>query len=214
MGQYRQWLQYRDIDQQLHAQLALLEQQVSQIREQIAKLETDPSYTENPVIQKLLGAYHTEQVLARWEEINQIAQAEATKQASGSTPSVQQKKHHTEKPESETTLSNPTPQFVPPARPAQIYPIAPSVQELQSATYLQHQLFSVHTNASTEDHSPTDPQMKIPWWLRNIFNHMQDSQGMKPIDQQSIRDNRLIQRWFERWGQQTDNNAIQEDQLQ
>ena len=42
--------------------------------------------------------------------------------------------------------------------------------------------------------------MQLPWWLRNAA--LLNANG--PIDQESMRTNRLIQRWIERWGRHPD----------
>jgi hypothetical protein len=54
-----------------------------------------------------------------------------------------------------------------------------------------------------EEHAQTDPQLELPWWLRNIAISSKDKQGNRPIDHHSIRTNRLVQRWIERWGRQS-----------
>jgi hypothetical protein len=51
----------------------------------------------------------------------------------------------------------------------------------------------------------TDPQLKIPWWLRSNFSSGgKDEQATNPVDQNSTRTDALVQRWFSRWGQQVD----------
>ncbi len=51
----------------------------------------------------------------------------------------------------------------------------------------------------------TDPQLKIPWWLRSTFSSSnKDEQTTNPIDQHSTRTDALVQRWFSRWGRQVD----------
>ncbi|HEX4207697.1 MAG TPA: hypothetical protein VHZ51_26550 [Ktedonobacteraceae bacterium] len=53
MGQYKEWLHYRKIDQQLHAQLTQLEQQVAHLQEQLPSEEMFRNYAANPIIQAL-----------------------------------------------------------------------------------------------------------------------------------------------------------------
>ena len=49
----------------------------------------------------------------------------------------------------------------------------------------------------------TDPQLKIPWWLRSTFSNVnKDEQTTNPVDQHSTRTDALVQRWFSRWGRQ------------
>jgi hypothetical protein len=54
-----------------------------------------------------------------------------------------------------------------------------------------------------DEHEQTDPQLELPWWLRNIAVSSKDEQAGQPTDHNSIRTNRLVQRWIERWGRQT-----------
>jgi hypothetical protein len=54
-----------------------------------------------------------------------------------------------------------------------------------------------------EEHAQTDPQLELPWWLRNIAISSKDKQSNRPIDHHSNRTNRLVQRWIERWGRQS-----------
>lgn len=54
---------------------------------------------------------------------------------------------------------------------------------------------------TTETRNLTDPQLKVPWWLRNMRNATEKNpQDTSPIDQQSMRADHLIERWFDRWG--------------
>lgn len=63
-----------------------------------------------------------------------------------------------------------------------------------------------------EEHSQTDPQLELPWWLRNITITNGDDETGKPIDQESIRTNRLVQRWVERWGRQSQSGFTSESE--
>jgi len=54
-----------------------------------------------------------------------------------------------------------------------------------------------------EEHEQTDPQLELPWWLRKITISSKDEQSSKPIDHNTVRTNRLVQRWVERWGHQS-----------
>lgn len=53
-----------------------------------------------------------------------------------------------------------------------------------------------------DEHGQTDPQMELPWWLRKIVASSNTPLPDGPIDQESVRTNRLVQRWLERWGRQ------------
>src|SRR5438034_1275854 len=54
MGQYRLWLQYREIDQLLHAQLKTLVKELTQVDEQINLLASNTLQVDNVIIQALL----------------------------------------------------------------------------------------------------------------------------------------------------------------
>lgn len=73
----------------------------------------------------------------------------------------------------------------------------------QSLDYAEIELLPDDMFAFFEEHSQTDPQLELPWWLRKITITNGDDDGGKPIDQESIRTNRLVQRWVERWGRQS-----------
>src|SRR5581483_2042248 len=55
MGQYRQWLHYREVDQLLRAQLEALEQQLAQFQGQAHLLEHDRPSPENAILQALVA---------------------------------------------------------------------------------------------------------------------------------------------------------------
>lgn len=54
MGQYRLWLQYREIDQLLHAQLKTLVKELTRVDEQIGLLASNTLQVDNVIIQALL----------------------------------------------------------------------------------------------------------------------------------------------------------------
>jgi hypothetical protein len=60
-----------------------------------------------------------------------------------------------------------------------------------------------------EEHARTDPQLELPWWLRKITVANGDAETSRPIDQESIRTNRLVQRWVERWGRQSQPSSLE-----
>ena len=54
MGQYQLWLQHREIDQLLHAQLKALVKELAQVDEQISLLANNTLQVDNVIIQALL----------------------------------------------------------------------------------------------------------------------------------------------------------------
>ena len=56
MGQYQQWLLYREIDQSLRARLAELEAELAQLEEQARLLEPAWPHTDNEIIRSLTAS--------------------------------------------------------------------------------------------------------------------------------------------------------------
>jgi len=59
------------------------------------------------------------------------------------------------------------------------------------------------------DRGYTEPQFELPEWLSNLAVSSGGTDHTSPIDQQTIRTNRLVQRWIERWGRQSVSTARQ-----
>lgn len=52
---------------------------------------------------------------------------------------------------------------------------------------------------SSSEAAPTEPQVELPDWFPNLATPP-GTNG--PVDQESLRNNRLVQRWVERWRKQ------------
>lgn len=54
-----------------------------------------------------------------------------------------------------------------------------------------------------DEYGQTQPQIELPWWLRNIAlaASIDRTNRTGPLDPETLRTNRLVQRWLERWGQ-------------
>ncbi len=81
----------------------------------------------------------------------------------------------------------------------------PFLVDNQSPSFLNRpeiELLPEDMIAFFDEHEQTDPQLELPWWLRNITVSSKGEQAGRPIDHNSIRTNRLVQRWIERWGRQ------------
>lgn len=145
MGQYKQWLEYREQNQHLRTALIHLEQEQEQLQEEIDRLSMTTHVTQNPIIQALL-----------------------TKQ----TLELAQKKR-------------------------------PALQESESRGQRQDatsNLLPADIDAFVDAHSPNDPQRKVP----NPRSTTEQAVGeQSPIDQQSERTNRSVERFFQRWNDQT-----------
>lgn len=191
MGQYRQWLFYRDIDQQLTNQIQAFEQELAILQAEIRHLENDTTYSDNIILQTLIGIQQTRPGANRPSmPITTAADKKTAEQPAGSvSPALfawgQLPNFDTQdmqNPIVNATTQNPVPN--PAASPDNLLP-----NDISSFV---------------EGHSQTDPQLKVPWWLRNTRKTPEQApQNTSPIDQQSNRTNQLVERWFERWGERT-----------
>lgn len=165
MGQYREWLHYREVGQQLQEQRAMLEHALTQLQEQVhqqaSQIESTPTSDKNTIIQALNHHYQYIQ------------------QQSGNTD-VDLERHLSQQPAFPTTAS-----------------FSPGETDTDRHTH-----YDPHTNSQLtlddHPHGQTDPQLKVPWWLRDMHN-ASNTRPATLIDQQSQRTNRLVERWFERW---------------
>lgn len=55
MGQYRQWLEFREVDQELRARLEVLSAELEALLDESIKLQRTTSFSDNPIIQALLA---------------------------------------------------------------------------------------------------------------------------------------------------------------
>ncbi len=192
MGQYRQWLLYRETDQQLQHQIQEFEKELTQLHAQIDQLETDIISPENIILQTLMSIQQAKEIS------HEIPVAHATGlSAERNTPEHKQQRgtvspalfgwsnlpnfntQHVENPVTDATTQKPVPQFQQP----------------------NSDLLPQNINAIANDSSQTDPQTTVPWWMHPTPE--EHPQSTKPIDQQSRRTNQYVQRWFERWGNST-----------
>lgn len=213
MGQYRQWLHYREIDQQLKGQLAALEQELMTTRAQAQ--EDDSTYAENSIIQALISQ-HAAKLLAAVEQ--ELAASlppptftePATEPIPNTTalqPDIQAIEQQEQGAMSAALLAwGGLPNFTSHDMQEPIVN-ATTQSPLLPSTDPQEQLLPADVSSFVAAHSLTDPQIKMPWWIRDIARRSSSSgvPAKSPVDQQSQRTNRLVQRWFERWGEQARN---------
>ncbi len=194
MGQFQQWLHYQAIDRHLRTQAETLEAELSQLQEHLHLLEQQQheaaSLTANPIIQALF-VY----LLA-----HNLPPESTTRNTIGSTNSLA---FDLQSSETGDTISPALLGWggLPNFGPQEIKEPFPVVgQELPLTNHPEIELLPEDMMAFFDEHAQTDPQLELPWWLSNITVASKDEQGSRPIDQNSIRTNRLVQRWIERWG--------------
>ncbi|HKV60079.1 MAG TPA: hypothetical protein VJO32_17440 [Ktedonobacteraceae bacterium] len=196
MGQYQQWLHYQEIDRRLRATLDALEQELGQIESHADGSQQPDMLLANPIISALsahISTYLNGHTSPRnnIDTSNHVSDREIAGQPSN---------------ESMETISaallhwGELPDFGPQGmQTAHQHDIQPFL----SLDQAEIELLPEDMFAFFEEHSQTDPQLELPWWLRKITITSGGDESSKPIDQESIRTNRLVQRWVERWGRQS-----------
>jgi hypothetical protein len=205
MGQYQQWLHYQEIDRRLRATLDALEQELGQIESQSnGSLQPDMPFA-NPIISALSAHIATSSnghalPQDNTDTRNSSSAGEIAGQASnGSVETISAALLHWGE----------LPDFGPQGlHPPDQYEIVPSL----SIDHAEIELLPEDMFAFFEEHSQTDPQLELPWWLRKITITSREDDTSKPIDQESIRTNRLVQRWVERWGHQSQGGYVPESE--
>jgi len=210
MGKYQQWLHYREVELLLQEELAQLEGEMAQLQTAMKGLETVDCLSQNPIIVTLAASLVDHEPAAA---LTALAELE---QSSVETPALQAITAHLD----ETTA--PGEQSMAEAPPAAISsalrawgdlpdfatassgvgPDSPGPafdQQLPPLPHAEIVLLPEDMNAFFDQHSQTDPQLDLPWWLRSIVTDAEGNQINGPIDPQSVRTNRLVQRWLERW---------------
>lgn len=198
MGQYRQWLHYRELDHQLHARLTRIEQQTTELEAEIRYLAdySDTNTNDNVIIRALIGMYTAppqEQVLQETApiELAPIGVPMEDEQHNGSA---------TEMP-------------------------SWAASTLFAQSYLTS--FDAFDSATAKALSPYAETGLLPEDLAVFFaglapngtngqsydatDALTSSHSATPIDKQSQRNDRLIQRWFERWGQSSEDQESQQE---
>ena len=187
MGQYQQWLHYQEIDRHLRRQLETLEAGLVQLQDRLQFLEQEQQeqlafLADNPIIQALAARLNSH---------------------GGSPKSANKNSGGLQSAEPGVSISpallawGGLPNFRPQG-------IEESSQELEKAflpvSHPEIELLPEDMMEFFEGYAQTDPQLEVPWWLRDITTSMSDMYENQSTDPQTIRTNYLIQRWIERWG--------------
>ena len=194
MGQYQQWLQYQEIHKHLSSQAEVLEAELTKLQDIVDQLEQQHGpvpLVDNPIIQALV-THLPFQIVSPQNTIHST---------------------NVEMNSSETSVGEPGDTISPALRSwgglpdFDLYEIKqPAPQDNQAPSFLNHPeiaLLPEDMMSFFEEYEQTDPQLELPWWLRKITISSKDEQSSRPIDQNTVRTNRLVQRWVERWGRQS-----------
>ncbi len=201
MGQYRQWLHYREVDQRLHIRLEEVEKQAAELEAEIHLLANGSNFSaaDNVIMRALASMYTT----PTQEQATHVSTPAEARYAVASVPSEQNKYSD------ETDASS------------------WAASALFAQSYLTN--FDAFDPSTLQSLSPYAETGLLPEDLAIIFSGQPQNGGphypghspittshsTTPIDKQSLRNDRLIQRWFERWGQSSDDRdqgPPQEDQ--
>ena len=183
MGQYRQWLHYRHVDQQLKTQKEHLTQALQDLREHINALDAHALAIDNHIVQALM--LYTKSLSLPIETLVTEQQIE-----NGHQPEIvsQALFDHSRLPDFEQP-----PEKVLPKHHTQVYAPLPPIP------HKAIDLVPEDTTVLLDEYAPTEPQIALPWWLQKAALSATQSNS---LDAQSVRTNRLVQRWLERWGRQ------------
>lgn len=221
MGQYQQWLHFREVDRHLQAQLEELVRELAQLHERTHLYEqvlqphpqsqltsenahaeeSIPAHIDNAILHALAIGMNGHvssngHVVEESTTVAPLSRSEIIPNEPGSTisPALFAQSNL---PNFETPFTPPVPVDV---SLADTTPFPSYLnQPLPPIPHYDMALLPEDMTSFFDQHTTTDPQMELPWWLRNLANV---TNGTGPIDQESIRTNRLVQRWLERWGKQ------------
>jgi hypothetical protein len=199
MGQYTQWLYHRQVDQQLRAQIAPLEQELHALQEQAVQLENAASYAENPIIQAVAMQQSAEALLQdspRTPSTEQLApiHRESEEQASKSVSSALFAWSH---------LPNLDTQKVPLSAQTPGMSDSEDMQRL-SRPHPEINLLPSDMATFIDTHEQTMPQPRLPKWLRHatLAAYTADEPKLAP-SAPDARTDASIRRWLQRWGKQS-----------
>jgi len=193
MGQYQQWLHYREVDQRLRAELEALETELSQLQDQVSRLEQTCPSPDNQIIRALT--------------ISMEREAQPTSTSSSDVFSVESPLDALPDTNESSHVLSPSLQHrgaLPDFSPQEMQESFQNGEVSKPPSTPNYEMILLPEDfiAIFEEHNQTDPQLELPWWLRNIKVSTGTPDRTSPIDQESIRTNRLVQRWLERWGRQ------------
>jgi len=185
MGQYQQWLLYREIDQKLRARLEELETALAQLQDHACFLVQASPHSDNAIIRALVAGIERKHNVPAIKDRRTVvdpdmAEGELKQRIS---PSVLD--------------WGGLPDFVPQEMQEPLYNEAKP--ELPATSHSELVLLPENVMDILTEYGQTEPLLELPWWLHNLST---STDRTSPVDQQTIRTNRLVQRWIERWGRQ------------
>lgn len=206
MGQYRLWLHHREIDLQLQVQLEMLEKELAQLQERAYLLGREHCNQDNVILQALLQRYS--------QEVSSTQISEVLPEQN--SPQAEEAKRQEDSPRETISPALHAWSQLPNFDAQQLH--QPMIQDptfvpLPTASHIQPDLLPADMSAFIDAHTQvTSPQIEALSQLRDLALPPSNEQSHQPIDQQSVRTNRLIQRWFERWGRLAQNQQRSQEE--
>ncbi len=192
MGQYQQWLQFREKEQQLRAQMERLETELAELQARACLLQEPDASEQNPLLHMLVQA-------VRLHASPPVPSVQADQSLSAA-----QKLAVEEQDNAGAEVEKPT---LFPWNGALDLHLPASRDSAVPSTPLSHpeiELLPSDMASFFDEHTRTSPQLQSPWWMRqrapaSTSSKTQAEQRNIPTDQESMRNNREIERWLERW---------------
>ena len=211
MGQYQQWLHYQEVDRHLKAKLETLETELAQLQDALCDTTQTSQLSSNDEMARESPAFHNHNAVIRLlaQGLKELTSAQADNAPpNGSLPhsfntndpgeQAERAKLHpaasgwAKQMQNGETIS---PALMSWGRLPNLGPMSPDeaapLIESRAPSSISHPeiaLLPEDMQAFFDEHSHTDPQHEIPWWLG----------GIASTDPESLRTNSLVQRWIER----------------
>jgi hypothetical protein len=205
MGQYQQWLHHREVDEQLGKRLDQLQTELALLQAQAHTLtETTSSSSDNMIIQALLSAHNAEVANNQFSAQTALPQQLFIDESREETATP----HNILKPqaaEEEVTTAPVSPALLAwsrlPNLDAQKMQLPAASTHRSGALSGEKGLLPQDMTTFFHQHTRPVPRPNIPAWLENVISApiAPDQLPNNPVDQQTLRTNRLVERWLERW---------------
>jgi hypothetical protein len=217
MGQYQQWLHHREVDEQLGKRLEQLQTELALLQAQAHTLaETTSATSDNTIIQALLSTHKAEAHVANDQPSAQTVLPQQLfidepQEATATPHNILQVEEEESAPVSPALLA----WSRLPNLDAQKMQLPTSNTSRSGALSGEEGLLPQDMTTFFHQHIRPVPRPNIPAWLENVISASTapDQLPNNPVDQQTLRTNRLVERWLERWRKtSSDSQEQREDQ--
>jgi hypothetical protein len=189
MGQYQQWLHFREVERRLRVDLEALETELAQVQEQLHTLNQTIPLSDNIIIRALAASLDD-----RSAPSNEPAEHLSGSTSSSTSDAATDQSLETISPAlyAWAELPNFGPQIIQ-------EPFSNQVSSVSLTSHPEIALLPEDMVTFFDEHEQTEPQLELPWWFSKIVASANGTQRTGPTDKESMRTNYLVQRWRERW---------------